>query len=401
MDARRRRPPACRPASSKRLQADAVVLALGQDTDSGFLRRRARHRVQARRHGDRRAGHDDRRRRRLRRRRHGAERAHRHRRGRPWQAGRAPHRRLAARTAHVPAGKPPLVDFADAATCRCSATPSRRRRRVCRAATATTGFAEVVAGLSEQEARREAQRCLSCGNCFECDNCFAACPEQAIEKLGPGRGYRSTFGICTGCATCFEQCPCHAIEMQAEACDGADNGSATMDGNTAVAHVAYRTTEVCAIFPITPSLDHGGTRRRVGRPRALTEHLGQRARRAGDAKRRRCRRRRARRAAGRRHDHHVHGIAGTLLMLPNMYKIAGELTAHGVPCRRAGARHPGAVDLRRPHRCHGRARHRFSPCCPRVRCRRRTISRWWRKSRRSPRACRSCISSTASAPATK
>jgi pyruvate-ferredoxin/flavodoxin oxidoreductase len=29
--------------------------------------------------------------------------------------------------------------------------------------------------------------------------------------------------------------------------------SATMDGNTAVAHVAYRVNEVCAIFPITPS----------------------------------------------------------------------------------------------------------------------------------------------------
>jgi pyruvate-ferredoxin/flavodoxin oxidoreductase len=27
----------------------------------------------------------------------------------------------------------------------------------------------------------------------------------------------------------------------------------TMDGNTAVAHVAYRLNEVCAIFPITPS----------------------------------------------------------------------------------------------------------------------------------------------------
>ena len=26
-----------------------------------------------------------------------------------------------------------------------------------------------------------------------------------------------------------------------------------MDGNTAVAHVAYRLNEVCAIFPITPS----------------------------------------------------------------------------------------------------------------------------------------------------
>ena len=27
----------------------------------------------------------------------------------------------------------------------------------------------------------------------------------------------------------------------------------TMDGNTAAAHVAYRTNEVCAIFPITPA----------------------------------------------------------------------------------------------------------------------------------------------------
>ena len=27
----------------------------------------------------------------------------------------------------------------------------------------------------------------------------------------------------------------------------------TMDGNTAVAHVAYRVNEVCAIYPITPS----------------------------------------------------------------------------------------------------------------------------------------------------
>ncbi len=40
----------CRPASSRRSQADAVVLALGQDTDSGFLRAGAGHRVQARRH---------------------------------------------------------------------------------------------------------------------------------------------------------------------------------------------------------------------------------------------------------------------------------------------------------------------------------------------------------------
>jgi len=78
------------------------------------------------------------------------------------------------------------------------------------------GFAEIVAGLSEPEARYEAQRCLSCGNCYECDNCYAACPEHAIVKLGPGQGYRHDWARCTGCAVCFEQCPCHAIEMVAE-----------------------------------------------------------------------------------------------------------------------------------------------------------------------------------------
>jgi formate dehydrogenase (NADP+) beta subunit len=78
------------------------------------------------------------------------------------------------------------------------------------------GFEEVVAGLSEGEARYEAQRCLSCGNCFECDTCYAACPEQAIRKLGPGRGYQYDYTKCTGCAVCFEHCPCHAIEMIAE-----------------------------------------------------------------------------------------------------------------------------------------------------------------------------------------
>jgi len=76
-----------------------------------------------------------------------------------------------------------------------------------------TGFEEVVSGLSEVAARYEARRCLSCGNCFECDHCYAACPEDAIVKLGPGRKYLYDYGKCTGCAVCFEQCPCHAIEM--------------------------------------------------------------------------------------------------------------------------------------------------------------------------------------------
>lgn len=83
-----------------------------------------------------------------------------------------------------------------------------------------SSFEEVVAGLSQKEALYEAKRCLSCGNCYECDGCYGACPEDAIIKLGPGRRYRYNYDLCTGCAVCFEQCPCHAIEMIPEPAAG-------------------------------------------------------------------------------------------------------------------------------------------------------------------------------------
>ncbi|TCK18642.1 NADPH-dependent glutamate synthase beta subunit-like oxidoreductase [Thiogranum longum] len=75
------------------------------------------------------------------------------------------------------------------------------------------GFDEIVQGLDAQEAQFEAQRCYSCGNCFECDGCYGACPEGAVIKLGKGLRYRFDYTRCTGCAVCYEQCPCHAIEM--------------------------------------------------------------------------------------------------------------------------------------------------------------------------------------------
>ena len=76
-----------------------------------------------------------------------------------------------------------------------------------------TDFQEIVRGLSPEEARFEAVRCLSCGNCIECDGCLGSCPEDAIIKLGKGLRYRYNYEKCTGCATCYEQCPVHSIEM--------------------------------------------------------------------------------------------------------------------------------------------------------------------------------------------
>ncbi|KZS76561.1 glutamate synthase [Mycobacterium kansasii] len=97
--------------------------------------------------------------------------------------------------------------FGDAARRQQPELPARQR---------VTGFDEVVGGLSARAATFEAGRCLSCGNCFECDGCLGACPEDAVIKLGPGHRYRFDYDRCTGCATCYEQCPVHAIEMMPE-----------------------------------------------------------------------------------------------------------------------------------------------------------------------------------------
>ena len=85
--------------------------------------------------------------------------------------------------------------------------------------TQRVGFDEVVGGLDDEQAHFEAGRCLSCGNCFECDGCYGSCPEDAIIKLGKGHRYEFDYDKCTGCATCFDQCPVHAIEMIPEGTD--------------------------------------------------------------------------------------------------------------------------------------------------------------------------------------
>lgn len=74
-------------------------------------------------------------------------------------------------------------------------------------------FDEVAGGLDAKHALFEARRCLSCGNCFECDNCYGMCPDNAVRKLGPGRGFEFNYDYCKGCGICASECPCGAIEM--------------------------------------------------------------------------------------------------------------------------------------------------------------------------------------------
>lgn len=79
-----------------------------------------------------------------------------------------------------------------------------------------SGFDEVVGELDEDNALFEARRCLSCGNCFECDNCYGVCPDNAVIKLGPSNRFEFNYDFCKGCGLCAAECPCGAIEMRPE-----------------------------------------------------------------------------------------------------------------------------------------------------------------------------------------
>ena len=77
-------------------------------------------------------------------------------------------------------------------------------------------FEEVLGGLDEGNALFEARRCMSCGNCFECDNCYGVCPDNAVIKLGPGKRFQFNYDYCKGCGICATECPCGAIRTVAE-----------------------------------------------------------------------------------------------------------------------------------------------------------------------------------------
>ncbi len=92
----------------------------------------------------------------------------------------------------------------------------RTRRPELEQARRQSTFDEVIGGLTEENALFEARRCLSCGNCFECDNCFGVCPDNAVIKLGPSLRYEFDYDFCKGCGICVQECPCGAIDMVPE-----------------------------------------------------------------------------------------------------------------------------------------------------------------------------------------
>ncbi|MEE8392906.1 MAG: NAD(P)-binding protein [Rhodospirillales bacterium] len=80
---------------------------------------------------------------------------------------------------------------------------------------------ERLGQLSEEDAVKEADRCMSCGLCFECDNCVIFCPMDAVhrvkkDKKTMGRYVDTDYSKCIGCEICMDVCPTGYIHMGLE-----------------------------------------------------------------------------------------------------------------------------------------------------------------------------------------
>ncbi|MBH44844.1 MAG: glutamate synthase [Gammaproteobacteria bacterium] len=75
-----------------------------------------------------------------------------------------------------------------------------------------------IIGLTEEDAIKEASRCMSCGMCFECDNCVIYCPQDAVFRVKKdsstmGRYVDTDYDKCIGCHICADVCPTGYIKM--------------------------------------------------------------------------------------------------------------------------------------------------------------------------------------------
>ncbi len=79
-------------------------------------------------------------------------------------------------------------------------------------------FEERIIALSEEQAQKEGERCMSCGMCFECDNCVIYCPQDAVHRVKKadrtvGRYVYTDYSACIGCHICMDVCPTGYIKM--------------------------------------------------------------------------------------------------------------------------------------------------------------------------------------------
>jgi 2-oxoacid:acceptor oxidoreductase delta subunit (pyruvate/2-ketoisovalerate family) len=77
-------------------------------------------------------------------------------------------------------------------------------------------FSEVHGGFSWSQAKKEAERCFSCGSCIQCNVCLMVCPDVAISFQEKENEYVVNYDYCKGCGVCAVECPRSAITLEEE-----------------------------------------------------------------------------------------------------------------------------------------------------------------------------------------
>ncbi len=109
---------------------------------------------------------------------------------------------------------------------------------------------EVQLALTQQEVAAEASRCFSCGTCTSCDNCFQFCPDLAITHVDGG--YAVLADYCKGCGLCVRECPTGSMLLKEEV-RMSQPQTLLLDGNHAVSWAArLARPQVVPLYPITP-----------------------------------------------------------------------------------------------------------------------------------------------------
>ncbi len=135
---------------------------------------------------------------------------------------------------------------------------------------------------------------------------------------------------------------------------------ATIDGNTAAAHVAYAFSDVAAIYPITPSSNMGemadswaaaGRKNIFGQEVEVIEMQSEGGA-AGTVHGT---------LVGRVDDHDLHGVTGPAADDPQHAQDRRRDAAHRISCFGPLAGLPVAFHIRRPFRRHVGAQHRLRP----------------------------------------
>ncbi len=78
------------------------------------------------------------------------------------------------------------------------------------------GFREVHKGLPAPMAKKEAERCFSCGSCVHCNVCLMVCPDVAISFKEKEKEYVIDYDYCKGCGVCYVECPRSVITLEEE-----------------------------------------------------------------------------------------------------------------------------------------------------------------------------------------